>query len=156
MAASYRWEDSVGRFREILQDIGASYGGAGVVDAARMRALLDRLEAEGALTPIDLFRRFQDLSGRLDAVVLQLLDGAPSPEAFAAVTRLRQEFGAHLRNPRTQYYDAFRAKYDVCGVLLTLRNRTRFAEDVSRVFDQSHRRATHAPPALTEIRYPLD
>lgn len=154
--AGYRWEDSVNRFREILQDIETSYAGPGVVSPEAMSAILDRLETTGVLTPIEIFRQYQQLAASLDLVIRELLATGPSPAGLEAVTRLRAAFGDRLGNPRAQYYDAFRAKYDFCGLLLALRDRPRFVDYLALVLQQSHHRASHAPPTLSEIRYPLD
>jgi len=153
--AGYHWEDSVKCFRNILQDIDATYAGAGVVDPAAMRAILDQLEATGALTPIGIYRRYQELAAALDGVIRELLATGPLPEGLDAVTRLRAAFSEQLANGRAQYYDAFRAKYDFCGLVLTLRENPRFVEYLTLVLRQSDYRAAHTPSTLSEIRYPL-
>ena len=78
-----------------------------------------------------------------------------TPQALETVGRLRDEFRRYLAHDRAQYYDAFRAKYDFCGLLLSLRGSDRFVEYLSRVLGQSHARAAHTPATLFEIRYPL-
>lgn len=156
LEAGYRWEDSVNRFREILEDIDASYSGTGVVDPAALRDILDQLEATGALTPIEIYQRYQELAASLDIVIRELLASGPLPAALESVTRLRGAFAEQLGNPRAQYYDAFRAKYDFCGLVLTLRDSPRFVDHLTLVLRQSHHRAAHTPSTLSEIRYPLD
>src|SRR5262249_50739611 len=113
-------------------------------------------EATGALTPIEIFHMYEELSADLDVVIRELLSRGPSPDSFEAVTRLRAAFSKQLGNPRAQYYDAFRAKYDFCGLLLALRGKPRIVEYLSRVLEKSHHRAAHTPSTLSEIRYPLD
>jgi len=155
VASAYDWPTSVRRFKEILGQIGHSYAGAGVVSAAAMEALLARLEQAGALTPIEVFRRYEDLAAELDVVIRGLLDEGPTVTAFESVRRLRDEFRVYLEHEGTQYYSAFRAKYDFCGLLLSLRASDRFVDYLSLVLEQSHERAAHTPATLSEIRYPV-
>ena len=155
VASAYDWAASVRRFKEILRDIEHSYAGAGAVSAAAMNELLARLEQTGAFTPIEVFRRYQDLAADLDVVVRELLAEGPSAKAMETVEKLRQEFRRYLEHDRTQYYSAFRAKYDFCGLLVSLRTSDRFTQHLSRVLEQSHDRAAHTPATLSEVRYPL-
>ena len=120
-----------------------------------MEELLARLEQAGALTPIEVFRRYEGLAAELDVVIRGLLDEGPTVTAFESVQRLRDEFRVYLEHEGTQYYSAFRAKYDFCGLLLSLRASDRFVDYLSRVLEQSHERAAHTPATLSEIRYPV-
>ena len=69
MEADYRWEMSVTRFRELLQDIEGLDDVPEDVSPAVLSELLDRLEATGAFTPIEIYREYQDLTASLDAVI---------------------------------------------------------------------------------------
>ena len=153
--SAYDWPTSVSRFKEILSQIEQSYAGAGPVSAAAMDALLARLEQAGALTPIEVFRRYQELAEDLDVVIRELLAEGPTVTALAAVQDLRENFRRYLEPEGTQYYGAFRAKYDFCGLLLSLRASDRFVDYLSLVLEQSHERAAHTPATLSEIRYPV-
>lgn len=155
VASAYEWATSVRRFKEILSDIEHSDASTKPASTAAMNELLARLEQTGALTPIEVFRHYQDLAADLDVVVRELLAEGPSAGALETVGKLRQEFRRYLEHDRTQYYSAFRAKYDFCGLLLSLRGSDRFTHHLSRVLEQSHGRAAHTPATLSEVRYPI-
>jgi hypothetical protein len=149
----YRWDATIRQFIDILHDVDRSYTGAGVVDTRAMTRLLTELEANGSLTPIEIFRRYDVLSAELDDVIRTLLANGPSPEGLEVVHSLREAFGLHATNERAQYFGAFRAKYDFCGLILGLRTHPKFVDYLSLVLHQSHDRATHTPVSLSEIRY---
>ena len=86
---NYDWETSVRTFTTILNDIDRTYQGAGVVDPQMMRELLKNLEQEGNLTPISIFRRFQQLAEELSALNRRMIEeGKPTEESLRKLGRI--------------------------------------------------------------------
>jgi glycosyltransferase involved in cell wall biosynthesis len=154
MRGSYDWGVSVQRFRDALAEIDRTYRGAGSVDAAAMRTLLSDLEAEGGLTPVPVFREFQALSVELDAVLRRILeDHRHADDCVDHLGELRNRFASRTANPRAQYYDAFKSKYDLCGLVLALAGSESIRPVVNRLLHPKPDREDRTPISFSEIRY---
>ena len=152
----YDWSATVAQFRRAVAEIDQTYIGPGPVDADALRALLADLEAEGSFTPIDAFRTFEQLAGHLRDVCNAIVAGGATAAApLDALRELRDGFRRHLGNPRTEYYPAFKAKFDLCQLLLGLADSAAFADYVSLVTRRGATGGLQPSPALSEIRYPL-
>jgi glycosyltransferase involved in cell wall biosynthesis len=152
---AYDWQTSVQRLREAIAHIDRTHRGTGAVDAAAMRALLADLEHEGSLTPVPVYREFQRLSAEFDAVLRDLAadDHRHRAGACARLAALRDAFACHTTNPRAQYYDAFKGKYDLCRLLLALADSDRIGETVRRLQHPEHPGEDRARLSFSEIRY---
>jgi hypothetical protein len=145
---------SVRRFRDALAEIDRTYRGAGSVDAAAMRMLLSDLEAEGGLTPVPVFREFQALTVELDAVLRRILeDHRHADDCVDHLGELRKRFASRTANPRAQYYDAFKSKYDLCGLVLALAGTESMRPVVNRLLHPKAERDDRAAISFSEIRY---
>jgi glycosyltransferase involved in cell wall biosynthesis len=154
VAQAYDWETSVNIFRQILDEIDHTYEGPGEVDVRAMRGLLEALEQEGHLTPIAVFRRFQQLALELDRLAHRMLDEViPSAESLGELIRLRDGFRAHLGNEGAEYYDAFKTKYDFCQLILSLKDKASFAEYLGLILNRRQGREPRPTSSFSEIKY---
>ena len=150
----YLWEASVSRFRTIIDQIDRTYTGPGMVSPSAMQDLLARLEQEGNLTPISVFRQFQSLAAELNALLTTMLDDAPpSSERLTHLQHLRDEFRLCLGNEHAEYYDAFKEKYDLCQLLLGLQADVRFGTYLQLILTRRQDRELNTAASFSEIRY---
>jgi hypothetical protein len=141
-------------FQALLRDIDRSYHGAGRVDPEEMQLLLDRLEEEGNLTPIEVYRRFKELSSDLKNVSRRMMkENSPSVEGFKNLSLIRDELGQYLSNKDAEYYDAFKAKYDWCQLILSLKDNSRFNKYLELMLTRKEEREPRTAAPFTEIRY---
>lgn len=153
MRSAYDWDTSVRAFRAALTEIDRTYRGAGATDPAVMRELLRALEEAGSFTPIPIFREFQMLAAELDIVLRRLVQEDRAAEtAIRHLSELRDTFARRLGNARTQYYDAFKAKYDLCRLVLALGDHDHIGQIVDRLLHPEGVRE-RARPAFSEICY---
>ena len=151
---NYDWETSVQTFTAILNDIDRTYQGAGVVEPQMMRELLKNLEQEGNLTPISIFRRFQQLAEELSALNRRMIEEVrPTVESLRKLLLLRDELGVYLSNEKAEYYDAFKSRYDLSQLLLSLKDEERFAEYLKLIVMRSKEREPRTNFSFSEIRY---
>ncbi|MEO7368443.1 MAG: glycosyltransferase family 4 protein [Gemmatimonadaceae bacterium] len=149
----YDWAQSLASFVNAIQDIDAGYKGAGELDLEMLRQSLVNLECEGFLTPIETHRQFQRLSDRLSEIAAGIAATPPIPAQIEGLESVRDELKCYLSNERTQYFSAFKAKYDLCLLVLEL------AVTSDRVHLPRLLRPHDGAPAatdansLTEIRY---
>ncbi len=152
--SAYDWDESLRRFRAAIAEIDRSYRSAGPVDPAAMRRLLSDLEDQGSLTPITVFKEFQALAAELDAVLRTVVaEERLSDDSFERLRALRDAFGARAECPHTQYYDAFRAKYDLCRLTLALAGSDQLAVTIDRLLHPEDIREDRARPSFSETRY---
>jgi glycosyltransferase involved in cell wall biosynthesis len=152
-AAGFDWADAVEQFLRAVDHIDATYSGAGPVDPAVMSGHLDALERQGSYTPIEVVRRFWELSNRLDEVSARLRSGKRTREETERLEELRLDLMPYIENPDTQYCSAFRAKYDLCTLLVELLAADDTAAHIQRVLARQHR--TPRGPAFVERRYSI-
>ena len=150
----YDWETSVAAFQRILNEIDRTHQGAGAANPQAMRELLEKLEQEGNLTPISIFRRFQQLAAELDELNHRMIDdGRPTHESLSELQRLRDELRSYLSNEGAEYYDAFKSKYDLCQLLLSLKDDASFAEYLNLILTRRKEREPRTASSFSEIRY---
>jgi hypothetical protein len=138
-----------------LNEIDRTYDGAGRVDPIEMQGLLADLEREGNLTPIAVYRRFQELAKALKTLTQEMrTEKQSSPELLMALSGLRDEFRSYLANEKAEYYDAFKAKYDWCQVILSLKDNVRFSEYLELMLSRRQEREPRTATSFSEIRYP--
>ena len=151
---SYDWRTSAQIFMQHLNEIDRTYDGAGRVDPIEMQGLLADLEREGNLTPIAVYRRFQELAKALKTLTQEMrTEKQSSPELLMALSGLRDEFRSYLANEKAEYYDAFKAKYDWCQLILSLKDNTRFNEYLELMSSRRQEREPRTAASFSEIRY---
>ncbi len=143
----YDWSESAVQFEDALSVIDREDVPPAVDDAA-MRDLLDQLETEGHLTPITVFRRFDELAAEINAAVSELVDTQEGP-SFDRLAAARNSLAPYLENPHAQYHRAFRTKYDLCQLVLSLRGDPRFSDLVRRIMGKRSTNASN--PAAPSI-----
>lgn len=149
----YDWETSAEIFKGILSEIKRTDMGTGV-QPDTMRQFLEDLEWEGNLTPINVFRRFQQLAAELNALSHRMVDeGRPTLESLNELQRLRDELRSSLSNEKAEYYDAFKSKYDLCQLILSLQDNARFAEFLKLILVPGKELELRTAAAFSEIRY---
>jgi glycosyltransferase involved in cell wall biosynthesis len=154
VTGDYDWKTSVQRFKRILREIHETYQVADDVDPRMMRELLERLEHEGNLTPTSIFRRFQELSEELEELNTEILSRSqPTLESLTELQRLRSEFRSYLDNENTEYYDAFKSKYDFCQLLLSLKADPHFIEYLQKILTRRNERGPRTASSFSEVRY---
>lgn len=152
--SAYDWNTSMQRFRAAMAEIERSYGGAGPVDATLMHGLLRDLEGEGSFTPVPIFREFQALAAKLDALLRRISqDGCLTDASAERVAALRDAFGRRIARPRAQYYDAFKTKYDICRLVLAFADSDRIPAIIDRLLHPEDAREDRARRSFSETRY---
>jgi len=150
----FEWENSVDVFQAVLKDIQDSRLSAPDCDPAEMDQLLHDLEHEGCLTPIAVFREFQRLSKELDETCASAVSRREfSAAAAVSLAGLRDQLAKYLENPKAQYYDAFRQKYDFCRLVLGLQDSARCVEYLELIRDRGRGNGRRSPSTLVEVRY---
>ena len=156
VATGYDWEAGVDAFEDALRSLRARRRDDGAraaeVDPAVLGDLLRRLEAEGAYTPIAIFRRHAELAGEVDRVCAAIADDGEG-DHVGRLLELRDDLRPYLSNPLAQYHRAFRATFDLCQVVLGLAGRADYRRLVRLIVAARKGHAPHASPSLTEIRY---
>ena len=153
---NYDWPASIRMFRAAIEEIGRSDNGCGEVDAREMQELLDELEREGNLTPIEVFRAFQAPARELKALCEKIVEsGEFSIAQRNRVLDLRQKFGEYLHFPQAEYHAAFKTKYDLCGLILGLQDNPNLSQYLQLVLNKDHR-ANFSSPSFSEIRYSIE
>jgi glycosyltransferase involved in cell wall biosynthesis len=153
-AQHFDWDTSVTRFQEIIDDIEHTYCGPGPNNASEAQELLTRLEREGNLTPIAVFNQFETLCGDLHELMQQLrMQTRPGKLELRELERLRDGFRDYIGNEAAEYYDAFKAKYDLCQLLMGFSDHPRLAEYVNVIMARRTDRESRTAPTLSEIQY---
>jgi glycosyltransferase involved in cell wall biosynthesis len=151
---NYDWETSVRVFTGILNEIDRSEQRAGIVDPQAMQGLLKGLEQGGNLTPIAVFRRFQQLATELYELNCEMIaEGRPTLDSLRNLHTLRDELRLFLSNENVEYYEAFKSKYDLCQLILSLKDDLRFAEYLKLILIRRKEREPRTNSSFSEIRY---
>jgi glycosyltransferase involved in cell wall biosynthesis len=151
--SKYDWETSVDLFSSILNKIEETEKSAETFQPEAMHGILEDLEREGNLTPFAVFRRFQELAGQLSSLNNGLIDGRLEGESIDELQRIRDEIRPYLSNENTEYYDAFKAKYDLCQLILALKDSPRFGEYLKLILNRVELSEPGTPTSFSEIRY---
>lgn len=151
----YDWGVSVNTLRGILHEITQTPESPGVLDPRAMQEILEDMEREGNFTPIQIFRRFQQLAAELGEIECALLETeTPTVESLREVARLRSELRRYLNNEDAEYFDAFKAKYDFCQLILSLKDNARFGQYLKLILTRRKEREPGTVASFSEIRYP--
>lgn len=153
MKGRYEWETSLEAFMSAIRDIDATYDGAGELDMPLLENLLVELEREGSLTPIETYREFHRLNQELSRVADDLASDAPANGQIDHLGEIRDSLKRYVTNDRTQYYAAFKAKYDLCLLLIELAGSPDRVHIQRLVHPQRGATAGTNATALTEVRY---
>ena len=77
----------------------------------------------------------------------------PTFESLRKLQVLRDELRVYLSNEKAEYYDAFKSKYDLCQLLLSLKDKGQFAEYLKLIVMRSKEREPRTTSSFSEIRY---
>jgi hypothetical protein len=100
-----------------------------------------------------VFRHFEQLSAALEVLSEKMLNEVrPTGESFRELESLRNDLRPYIGNDRAEYYRAFRAKYDLCQLLLSLSQDPRFPQYLELVMRRNvfERRSA---ATFSEIQY---
>ena len=153
MNGRYEWDTSVSAFMSAISDIDANYDGAGELDRPLLAKLLGELEREGSLTPIETYREFHRLDQELTRVAEELAGDMPLNGQIHDLAMIRDSLKPYVANDRTQYYAAFRAKYDLCLLLIELAGSPDRVHIPRLIHPHKGATAGTNATALTEVRY---
>ncbi|HUQ47161.1 MAG TPA: glycosyltransferase family 4 protein [Gemmatimonadaceae bacterium] len=153
MKGRYEWDISLAAFMSAITDIDATYTGAGELDTPLLEDLLEELEREGSLTPIATYREFHRLDRELSRAADELANGVAVNGQIHDLAVIRDDLKRYVSNSRTQYYAAFKAKYDFCLLLIELAGSPDRVYIQRLVHPQRGANAGTNATALTEVRY---
>ena len=150
----YDWDRSLAMFKDAIAEIQRSYTPPEWIDPAYLRSLLQDLENEGNLTPIETFRHFQQLSDELNLLCSNMLSKKLSLIKFTEkLQSLRNAFRRYLQNKRAEYYDAFKAKYDLCQLIFGLTDEDEFSHYLKVIMAGRREGEIANTASFVEIRY---
>jgi hypothetical protein len=148
----YDWETGVDRFEDALEVLHSQSRLPLDIEPAQLHALLLRLEEEGDLTPIKVFRQYESFAQEIDELCAAIVSGEARP-ALARLRDLRDALAPYVRNVRAEYHHAFRAKFDLCQLVLALEDRDDLSDLVRRLLAARKAHAPHAAPPFAEPRH---
>jgi len=152
MDGRYEWSTTRDSFLNAIAEIDATYDGAGPVDREEMQAVLNDLEREGSLTPIETYRAFQHLDEQLTRISKEI-DGSATDRQIVELKDVRDRLAHYVTNDRTQYYSAFKARYDFCLLLIELAGTPDGIHIQRLLHPQAGTSAATNAASLTEFRY---
>ncbi|MBI2809742.1 MAG: glycosyltransferase family 4 protein [Candidatus Melainabacteria bacterium] len=132
----YTWEACFALFKEAQLAIRESVSPI-EVDAVQMDQLLDELEAEGLYTPLDTYNTLNSLDKELHNLCEKLSRRELSvPAAVAELNNIKDGLTAYVQNEKNEYHDSFRAPFDLCRLLLSLKDEPKFVEYAAAISSQ--------------------
>jgi len=153
VANRYRWEYSLNAMIEALDDIAETYS-APDVDSDAMDELVRRLDREGSLTPIEVFRRFHEIAAEIDIICdRSALDGALSAGNALQLATLYDELKQYTSNPAAEYYKAFKALLDRTRMVRGLAGMPVAAAALRKLVERKQAEAPATPQNVREIKY---
>jgi glycosyltransferase involved in cell wall biosynthesis len=151
----YGWDKALEMFTDSIREIEKTQTPPEWIDPAYLRALLDNLEKEGNLTPIQTFRHFQQLSNELNLLCRDMLSRDLTRSRFTEkIQPLRDSFRGYLHNKRAEYYEAFKAKYDLCQLIFALKDDDQFIQYLKVIMAGRREGEIANSASFLEIRYP--
>jgi glycosyltransferase involved in cell wall biosynthesis len=151
----YDWETSVNTLLGILNEITPTSESLRALDPHALQKLSAALEREGNFTPIKIFRRFQQLAAELGEIEGALVEEEiPTVASLRKVECLRSELRCYLNNEDAEYFAAFKAKYDFCQLILSLKDNPRFGHYLKLILTRRKQREPGTVASFSEIRYP--
>ena len=153
VADRYHWDISLVAMESALDAIAAEYE-VPDVDAAAMADLVRQLEQEGSVTPIETFRRFNEVSVTLRGVCDRTAaTGEVSPADVTELDALSEELRTYTENPASEYYRAFKAKLDLARLIRSLTRSQLAGTALRKIIDRTTHDEPRNPAALREIQY---
>lgn len=154
VAGGYDWDKCVAAFERILLTIRRTSADLKPFDPQLMRELCGKLEEAGNLTPIAIFRRFEQLSCELDTVVSNIQGKiTPRQHLLCQLKTIRDGFRSYLTNEKTEYYSAFKSRYDFCQLLLGLWADEHFTDYLESILSRRNKCESRATASFFEFRY---
>lgn len=99
------------------------------VDAAEMSKLMHELEQEGLFTPLDIYSTLNSFDKALHLLCDKLSRREESVhEAIVELTKIRDGLSPYVQNEKSEYHNSFRAPFDLCRLLLSLKDEPKFIE----------------------------
>lgn len=132
-AAEYDWNKSIQAFIDCQKDLLETKPEPAQFTVSDMSLLSKELDAEGLFTPAETYQKLRDLYGRVDSICTTILDGELDSKSLFQLSETRKELSQYLSNPKAEYYKAFKARYDACGLLLTLKDEPDFRDYVKAI-----------------------
>ena len=138
----YEWPQSAAAFERKLQNIDQQYTAPPSVDPAAMRSMLAEMERAGNLTPIEVFRRYDELAREAAQLLEDATIAADRPTAMVQLQRLTRDLRPYLAEERAQYHRAFRSLFDLCSAAVAAGGDRRVVELLLRRLGSHDRNAT--------------
>jgi glycosyltransferase involved in cell wall biosynthesis len=127
----YEWINTTPAFLQSQLSMQSDPRDRSQVSQAEMQTVCEELEQAGLFTPSEtyqtirkLYRRFSELCTELIDQRIELTDG------IHGLSQVGSELAGYLNNPKAQYYKAFKARYDACRLLLSLKDEPKFLDYV--------------------------
>jgi hypothetical protein len=141
---SYTWENCFELFKAAQSEIFENSTPI-KVDINRMQQLMSALEEQGLYTPLNVYRELNSLDKQLQTVCEQLSNRQISAEsAVEKLGEIKDALTPYVRNEQAEYHHSFRAPYDLCRMLLSLKGDPKFA-DYAAVITSKRKSARPAP-----------
>ncbi|HEY9732039.1 MAG TPA: glycosyltransferase family 4 protein [Drouetiella sp.] len=132
----YSWENCFALFKKAQQEISAMPRKP-VVSVVEMKNLLIDLELEGLFTPLETYRKLTLLDRDLHTLCEQLVQRELSVQsAVSTLSGIKEALTPYVQNERTEYYNSFRAPYDLCRLLLSLKDEPSFVDYAASIAAQ--------------------
>ncbi|CAN5457847.1 hypothetical protein BH10CYA1_BH10CYA1_27350 [soil metagenome] len=132
----YSWDTGFALFKKAQQEISETTVPC-QVDEAKMKELLQELEAEGLFTPIDTYKTLTSLDKDLQVLCEKLSQGELTVQsAVEVLNNIKNELSPFVQNEKSEYFDSFRAPFDLCRLLISLKDEPKFVEYAASISSQ--------------------
>lgn len=130
----YNWDACLALFKSAQSDIFETFKPGPTASQWQMLELLKELEAEGLHTPLKAYVDLNSLDKKLHALCDQLV--RRELEVSSAIEKLqeiRDELKPYVLNEKAEYHDSFKAPFDLCRLLLSLKDEPQFIDLVATI-----------------------
>jgi len=125
--ADFDWPKTVTAFQEVQKIILQNPSETRTYSAASMHVYSDRLEEEGLFGPQSAYDSMAKLGRRFFVLCEQLLEeNLTVQEGVEHLAELSEELAPFSSNPNRQYYNDFKASYNACRLLVSLKDQPEF------------------------------
>ena len=132
----YSWDAGFAQFKKAVEEISETVLPR-KVDEAKMKSLLQELEAEGLFTPIDTYKTLTLLDKDLQILCEKLSRRELTIQsAVEGLSDIKEKLSPYVQNEKSEYYDSFRAPFDLCRLLLSLKDEPKFVEYAASISSQ--------------------
>jgi len=132
----YTWEAGFALFKKAQLEI-LKTAAPTAVDETQMKTLLQELESEGLYTPLDTYKTLTSLDKDLRALCESLSRRDLTVQsAVEKLNDIKDELSPFVQNEKSEYYHSFRAPFDLCRLLLSLRDDPKFVEFAAAISSQ--------------------